>query len=332
MTHARATEPRLRSPVDGPATAMAHRPSLRWLHAWMQERFPVRNAVFFLVFYVTAACVAQVVVGRSALTLGWRDVLGFVALYAFFLMLRVFDEHKDFADDLVAHPNRVLQRGLVTLGDLKIVGAVAIAAQIATSLWLGRGVGATILVWIAVYGWSVLMAREFFARTWLRGRLMVYALSHMIVMPLVAWWAMTMQPDVPVTVITTSGGLAFAGLAFFGGLAFEMARKMRAPKDEHPQADSYTKALGVRAAAIVLCIVVVVAQAVIVLCAASLRGAASAGVLAVAVAATIGVLWAAHAFTREATAAAAKRLEAIVGVSLLVGHIAVIWTAFAVAR
>ena len=100
------------------------------LGAWMRERFPARNAVFFAVFHATALLVARASDGGTPMAVTWRDLACFPAVWCFFLMLRVFDEHKDFAADAVAHPDRVLQRGAITLGHLRIVGVLAIAVQL----------------------------------------------------------------------------------------------------------------------------------------------------------------------------------------------------------
>src|SRR5262245_27757810 len=88
------------------------------LAEWAHERFPLANGVFFVLLYVLALVVGRSVVS-GPIVLSWHDLPGVAALWSFFLWLRVLDEHKDFENDRVAHPQRVLQRGLVTLGDLR---------------------------------------------------------------------------------------------------------------------------------------------------------------------------------------------------------------------
>jgi hypothetical protein len=286
--------------------------------AWMRERFPARNAVFFVVFHATALLVARAAVSSAPIALGWRDLPGFVALWAFFLTLRVFDEHKDFAADSVAHPGRVLQTGRITLDHLKVVGGVAVAVQLGVSLWLDGGLGVVTLCWLLAAGWSVLMAREFFMREWLRGRILAYALSHMLVMPLIAIWASAMGAAGS---IRTPAVLAFAGLSFLAGMAFEVARKLRAPGDEHPLADSYTQSLGIPGAVTLLVVVVTLA-------AAAALGVTllvtTTTVLASAIALTVSIgvaAWALTAFRRSPTQRSAKVTESAVGVAALASHL-----------
>ena len=292
------------------------------LGAWMRERFPARNAVFFAVFFMTALLVARTTAGGSGpVAVSLRDIAGFAAVWCFFLMLRVFDEHKDFEADAIAHPQRVLQRGLITLRDLKLVGAVAIAIQLGVSLWFDGGAGPVTAWWLAALAWSTLMAREFFVREWFRRHLVVYALSHIVVMAIIAMWIATMGAP---RAAFAGAPWAFAVLSLFAGLAFEIARKMRAPEQEHPMADSYTQALGVRVASGLLLGVVVGAGVVALGLTALLTGRVGMIALATLAAAVLLAASSIARFRSRPTAATAKRSEAAVGVAALATHVVVI--------
>ena len=294
------------------------------LAAWMRERFPIRNALFFAVFYATALLVARATAGGSGpVVLSVRDLAGFAGVWCFFLMLRVFDEHKDFEADAIAHPTRVLQRGLITLGDLKRIGAVAIGVQIGVSLWLDRGIGPVTAWWAGAFAWSVLMAREFFVRAWIRRHLVVYALTHIVVMAVLAMWIATMGAP---RALHAPASWAFAALSLFAGLAFEIARKMRAPEQEHPLADSYTQALGVPGASGLLAATVVGAAIAAIALTSLLTG--RVGMIAVVSVGAAAVLAAQSIarFCSRPTPAAARRSEAAVGVAALATHAVVIAT------
>ena len=301
---------------------------VRGLLAWAAERFPARNGVFFLTLYVTA-----LVVGRGAsgdtIALGLRDVPGFIALWAFFLVLRVLDEHKDFAADAVAHPERVLQRGVVTLGELRAVGLTAAMATLGISVWLDGGTLGRVSAWcLAVATWSFFMAREFFAPRWLRERLITYAVSHMCVMPLVMGWLLAMGGADPTG---SRAAIVLLVFAFASGLAFEMGRKMRAPSDERPMADSYTKALGVHAASDTLLVVTIGASAMALAIVRLSNEAIPATVSVVAAAAAILVARTVLRFRGKPTSGGAKAVEAAVGIAMLVVHVVII-TAIAASR
>lgn len=210
--------------------------------AWMDERFPAANGIVVVVLYLVCSAVARYVADGSAYTLYLSDLLGAFVTWSMFLLLRVFDEHKDYELDVKNYPERVLQSGLITLTHLKIAGGVAVVSQLAWSLILDGGFGATTIAWFVMMVWALLMTAEFFCGEWLEKRLTLYALSHMAIMPLIVWWIVNLA----------SPGISFNGLvgalmalAFCSGFCFEITRKTRGPEEERDTVDSYTKIYGV---------------------------------------------------------------------------------------
>ena len=74
---------------------------------------------------------------------------------------------------------------------------------------------------------------------------MLYGISHQIITPISMLWicAVPISPSFPSPDIW-----GFAAMAFCCTFAYEVGRKIRAPEDEREEVDSYTKALGLRAA------------------------------------------------------------------------------------
>ncbi|MCU0662160.1 MAG: prenyltransferase [Myxococcota bacterium] len=219
------------------------------LWAWMLERFQPATWLLFFILYATAVLFGRFLGTEGSLALGNRDLFGLAAAWCFFLMLRVFDEHKDYEIDLVNHPQRVLQSGLITLKHLKVLGVLAIVVQVSGSLVQDSGLGTATLSWFFVMAWSALMAVEFFCGKWLGKHLVLYAFSHMLVMPAVLFWLAQMgygQRWLPCTI-----GWLMAS-AFCGGAAFEVTRKTRGPEEERETVDSYSKVWGPRGAALVI--------------------------------------------------------------------------------
>lgn len=220
--------------------------NLRNLAAYLQERFPPVNAGLFVVLFLTVRAVATLAgeqVGHlPAPGGGLPAALGALATVSFFFRLRVFDEEKDFAQDLVAHPGRVLQTGRVTLRQLRRLAWAGAVLELGWSTWQGPGVA---LAWALALGYSLAMRFEFGVGRWLRARLVLYALSHLLIMPLVITW-----------LYEAYGPPAGLGgylpllwlLSLLGGFAFELARKLHAPAAERPAVDSYSRALGYKPA------------------------------------------------------------------------------------
>jgi len=289
----------------------------RWMLAWLEERFPLRNGLFFVLLYVTTVLVARMSVSATAVSLTVRDLVGVGALWSFFLVLRVFDEHKDYAADAIAHPDRVLQRGLVTLAQLRVLAGCAIAFQLTVSLWFDGGVGTITAWWAGAMLWSIIMAREFFAKVWLRRHLVIYALSHMAVMLVLVAWVASIGAS---TAWRQPIVWMFAGLVFLAGLVFEIARKIRAPDDERPMADSYTRALGTRLAPALLAVLAAVTSLIAVVLARCIAAPLSAVVPGVIGAFTTLAVFAAARFAVHPTRGRAKLAEAVAGLSIMAAH------------
>lgn len=287
--------------------------------AWVQERFPLANAILFLVLYAAALLFGRASAAGGSIDLTPLDVFGFLAVWGFFLVLRVFDEHKDFALDARNHPHRVLQSGLVTLAHLKVAGVLAAALGLAVSLAYDHGIGRVTLAWAAMMGWSALMAKEFFVGEWLGKRIVLYAFTHMLVMPLALLWMAQMGAGgAPLPRATIS----LAAMAFFSGFAFEIARKTKAPADEQDGVDSYTKALGLRGAPAALAFTLLASTASLVWTAAAFQGDGRPPIGA-CVAAGAGLalpLAAVAAFVLRPSKKASKKIEASVGIAMLVAY------------
>ena len=291
------------------------------LLAWASERFPPAQAPLLFIMYAVAVLYGRLLTsGGGALRVGARDVVSFLAAYGFFLMLRVFDEHKDYELDCRNHPQRVLQSGLISLGHLKVLGAVAIAAQAGISLWRdGWVLGPITSAWLAVMAYALLMAKEFFIGVWLKDRLLLYAVTHMMVMPLSLVWMALMGADGA----RLPGSVALlALLSFLSGFAFEIARKLKAPADERPTVDSYTKVLGVVGAPAAIAGLLLAGVAVIAVLLHTVYGGAAPllayAAIGVATAGAMAALW---SFSREPSGRRAKTCEAMSGLAMLSANV-----------
>ncbi|MEX2287419.1 MAG: hypothetical protein WD648_10040 [Planctomycetaceae bacterium] len=219
------------------------RPELvtRWA-AYLAERFPVLgHGLLILSFYSSNQFLAHALtVPGEPVQYDLGSLLGYVTIVCFFLHLRIFDDHKDYEDDCRHFPDRVLQRGDITLSDLKWLGGVALALEVAFAA--ARGTAALVAILTAI-GFSVLMLKEFFARDWLRRRFLLYATTHMLVMPLLAMVVYSFATD---QFFWTAPGWywLYSFVGFFVAFNWEVSRKIRAPEEEIDGVDSYTKMIG----------------------------------------------------------------------------------------
>lgn len=220
--------------------------SWRNLPAWVLDRFPPAVAVMFGVMFAGLAGVSRLAVADPAERSIGEWALAYLAFLGLFLAMRVLDEHKDFAEDRVNHPDRPLSQGLITLGQLRIVGAGGVLVGLVASVSLDGDRRAQLLMMAVAYGFVLLTAVEFFARSWLRQRIVLYGLTHGVVTPLAAWWAMTLAAgSVPVE----APAPAILALALWSSYAFELARKITLPAHFAEIPNSYSEAVGVTSSA-----------------------------------------------------------------------------------
>jgi 4-hydroxybenzoate polyprenyltransferase len=221
--------------------------------AWMDERFPFANALLFFILYLTSAAVARSAMDENV-NVSFLDLVNCLITWGLFLVIRVFDEHKDYAEDVLNHPQRVLQSGLITLKHLKVLAAVSILAQVAFSFHLDNyTLGSATLSWLIMFTYLCLMGAEFFCGEWLEKRLTLYAFSHMLIMPLIVFWlANIASPSENILNVLTPSLYVMMLLAFVSGFCFEIARKTRGPEEERDTVDSYSKIFGTKGSAYVV--------------------------------------------------------------------------------
>ncbi len=235
-------------------------PFSKRLWAYLQERFPPLSHGLLIVSYYSSNQFLAHVLTRPGDRLEYNlgSLLGAVTLLCLFFHLRVFDEHKDFAEDSQHYPDRILQRGLITLGHLKVLGGIAMGLELLlASLWMPLGKPGALVAVLAAQAYSVLMLKEFFVSTWIRRHFLTYAVLHMLIMPLFALvvfgFATGLYPwEAP------AWYWLYAFVGFFVTFNWEISRKIRAPEDELEGVDSYTKIFGTFGAAYAVLLVRVI--------------------------------------------------------------------------
>ncbi|MES2859992.1 MAG: UbiA family prenyltransferase [Pseudomonadota bacterium] len=287
------------------------------LWTYQAERFPLaKHGVLILVFSGGEAVFGAMT--RDAPP-DWRAVgVAAVVCLLLFLQLRIADEHKDHEDDRRWRPERAVPRGLVTLAELRWLGLGAAVVQLAATSLLDLRLAPVLLL---VWAWMALMSVEFFAPAWLKVRPILYLVSHMLVMPLIALYAVACGARA--SVATSPAVAAFLALAFFNGVVLEIARKSWAPADEREGVETYSRLWGSGRAATVVC-----------------AAALASTILALWIQTTFALPWflplvvlagsalllmAAFGYGRGPTTGGAARLETASGLFVLAIYLGVAW-------
>lgn len=199
-------------------------------HVPMIASFTLANASLGLVL------LASPELNRNAPALE-RLPLAFVVAVAFFLRLRIFDEIKDHATDVVVNPDRPLARGLIRIPEAK---RVILGLCVFELLALCLLAPVLALSHLLAMGYSFVMYREFFIGEHLRPHLTTYAVLHTFVSVLSAGTVVSVVTGLPFWGFSPSMWLLLMlNWGYFN--LFEFARKTFAPTEERPHVESYSK-------------------------------------------------------------------------------------------
>jgi 4-hydroxybenzoate polyprenyltransferase len=212
----------------------------RWW-TYQAERFPLfAHGPLVLAFSTSAVCFSWMLHGTGDGPGIAGFIVAFVSCLTFFLQLRIADEFKDFEEDLRYRPYRPVQRGLVTLRELAVLFAIGGALQLAMALWYETRLLLPLLVtWI----YLAAMSKEFFVRAWLEGKHLFYMVSHMVIMPLIDFYATS--SEWARSLGRPPEGLEWFLLAsFFNGMVIEIGRKIRREQDEEDGVATYSAVWG----------------------------------------------------------------------------------------
>lgn len=192
------------------------------LLAWLAERHgPVLVLPVGLTYGIAALTGSLAPGAASVPTLDL--VLGFAAAWLWFLALRIVDDLGDRDADDIAHPDRLLQRGIVAPRELRAVAGLSLAAMLATTLLADDGVGPVTLTWLVAVVVTGLVSSDTVAPAALRDRPMLHRLLRVPCSALpVLWWAQLGSGGTGLT----SDAAILALVAILIVVAFDVARKL----------------------------------------------------------------------------------------------------------
>lgn len=192
------------------------------LLAWLAERHgPVLVIPVGLTYGIAVATGAR---SPGAASVPAIDlVLGFIGAWLWFLALRIVDDLGDRESDDVAHPGRLLQRGVVSPGELRAVAGVSLGLMLATTLVADDGVGPVTLTWLVAVIVTGLVSSDSVAPAALRTRPMLHRLLRVPCSALpVLWWAQLGAGGTGLT----SDAAVLALVSILIVVAFDVARKL----------------------------------------------------------------------------------------------------------
>ena len=256
---------------------------------YLNERFPLgKNSFFVLIFtlsgYIYTGLLYNSKIIKSILSkevnrvpLLWDKEIDkvpiiwyklfplFIIIFMFFFQLRITDEFKDYEEDLKYRPYRPVQRGIISLKALGKIGIATIIIQIILAHVINsKLIYFMLLVWIYMF----LMTKEFFIKNWLTERILIYALSHVVIMifitlVIVKGTGYILESHFLETLYLSLeryeknifiGLIPLFALNYLNGIVLEIGRKTRKANEEEYGVQTYSKLWGRKKAVFILCI------------------------------------------------------------------------------
>jgi len=252
---------------------------------YLNERFPLgKNSFFVLIFTLSGYIYTSLLYNSKIMYLftngvkigifQYKIIALFIIIFMFFLQLRITDEFKDYEEDLKYRAYRPVQRGIISLKTLGKIGIATVIIQIMLAHVINPEIiYFMIFVWIYMF----LMAKEFFIKKWLTKRILIYALSHVVIMVFITLVIVeATQYIVPKNIFDVfilqryRHNIDFAliplfALNYLNGIVLEIGRKTRRTDEEEYGVQTYSKLWGRKKAVVVLSLLFVIEYFLVIL-------------------------------------------------------------------
>ena len=212
----------------------------RWW-IYQKERFPIFAHGPLVIIFCLAVLLFSALQGETSTVPSVLQITGaVVSTLIMFFQLRVADEFKDFEIDSRYRPHRPVPRGLVSLPELARLAYAGAAIQLVIAISIDIGL---VPLLFGLWLYAALMTREFFVAKWLQRHPAIYLVSHMLIMPLIAFYVSAF--DWLRESSAMPAGLSWLlALAFSCGLVLELGRKINVPENERTGVESYSALWG----------------------------------------------------------------------------------------
>ena len=243
---------------------------------YLNERFPLgKNSIFVLIFTLSgyiytgllynSKIINQIFSKEIKVPMPWHKIAAlFIIIFMFFLQLRITDEFKDYEEDLKYRAYRPVQRGVITLKALGKIGIATVIIQIILAYIIDFKI---IYFMIIVWFYMFLMAKEFFIKEWLTKKILIYALSHVVIMIFITFVIVNAAQYIVLGEaenIIKFGALQWYRhnidialiplftLNYLNGIVLEIGRKTRRADEEEHGVQTYSKLWGKKKAVVIL--------------------------------------------------------------------------------
>ena len=255
---------------------------------YLNERFPLgKNSFFVLIFTLSGYIYTSLLYNSKIMYLftngvkigifQYKIIALFIIIFMFFFQLRITDEFKDYEEDLKYRAYRPVQRGVISLKTLRKIGITTVIVQIILAHIINpKLIYFMLLVWVYMF----LMTKEFFIKNWLTKRILIYALSHVVIMVFITLVIVNATQYILLdgtenifefgVLQWNRHNIDFALIPLFtlnylNGIVLEIGRKTRRTDEEEHGVQTYSKLWGRKKAVVVLSLLFVIEYFLVIL-------------------------------------------------------------------
>lgn len=213
---------------------------LKRLHVYFKEMYPIiPRFTLSLVVFCEIYFIILLNNGITEFNVGIQEVIGGYTIFAFLMWLRIADDFKDYETDKRLFKERPLPSGRVYKKDLLIIGIIVEAVALILNLIFMNN----FIFFIILYAYGFLMSKWFFQKDKIQPSLPLALVTHNPVQLFVNLYTISFTViKYGVNGISLTTFLVLWTL-YFPALIWEIARKIRAPKDENDYT-TYSKLFG----------------------------------------------------------------------------------------
>lgn len=213
---------------------------------YLREMYPpLQRLIFAVVYFYAPYFCLQIIDGQTRLEWSFRSLTGALTLYFFLMFLRVSDEFKDAELDRKLFPERAYPSGRVLEKDLIMLHRFCLLALLALNLWTFTGLKG----FLVLFAFGLLMLKFFFIKERIQKSLLLALVTHNPSVFMIHIFINAIYADERGLALLRPNFFWISLLFFVPGLAWELARKVRAPRDEN-EYETYSKIFGYKLAAL----------------------------------------------------------------------------------
>lgn len=211
----------------------------RW-HIYFKERYPILSRLLLgLIVFLEIYFIVLLNNGVTDFKIGVQEIVGAFTVFAFLMWLRIADDLKDYETDKVLFKDRPLPSGRVKKSDVMIICTIVqVIAIILNIIFMNN------LIFFAIlYVYGYLMSKWFFQRSKIQPSLPLALITHNPVQMFINLYIISftcIKYSLPAISLTT---VMVLFTLYFPALIWEVARKIKAPKDENDYT-TYSKLFG----------------------------------------------------------------------------------------